>query len=557
LVQESMVQEGAMRGQRVYVLDAMGAVIASNTEEDFREVFCEAEDAELRARSSLVGRKGFYAYRHSRVLDVQYMIFTPRQVVFGALERVFLIANLLLGLLGGGLLVLAYIMSKRFYQPFRSIADVLTDIRVPDAKPGNELEEARTKLLDVVAVNYSLKNALQDSTPIILESMLLRLIFGCPLTDHFLSATDRYKIVFAPGHYNLFVIRLDLPPDSDEHFYMDYSARFQQILSMHLSDWLFATVFTHPDEYTAVTYCTDCEAIPRIMQCVEEAREEFVRVIPDSSFYIGCGCWTDDALGMQGCYGEAITAIRQRSVNSTRTVLAPKQHPPARQPYLPGDMELELSNRLADGRKEYALQYVGDLLERNRRENISMEAYIMLCNTINGFVIRYVEAHVPGRSGSLLEIAPDTSFYRAVRLADMVRSNLEMAFDLLTHPEEEKPAVIAELLATVETSFNQDINLSVLAERLGYNANYLSRYFKQTQGINFTDYLNRRKLEYAKQLLMDNAQTIKQVAQAAGFNSTALFIKTFERYEGATPGEFKKWRRRPERDTRSVVSRTD
>ncbi len=104
--------------------------------------------------------------------------------------------------------------------------------------------------------------------------------------------------------------------------------------------------------------------------------------------------------------------------------------------------------------------------------------------------------------------------------------------------------IICQLMDYVEEKFDRDINLSIVADKLGYTLNYLSCYFKQMMGINFTDYLNRKKVEYAKALLTTTSSTVKQVTEKTGFNSVALFIKTFEKYEGVTPGEFKKLKNR-------------
>ncbi len=79
-----------------------------------------------------------------------------------------------------------------------------------------------------------------------------------------------------------------------------------------------------------------------------------------------------------------------------------------------------------------------------------------------------------------------------------------------------------------------------MADDFGYNANYLSRLFKQINGSSFTDYLGRKRIEYAKRLLTDRKKTIKEIAEESGYSSSGMFIKAFEKVEGYTPGEYRK-----------------
>ena len=97
----------------------------------------------------------------------------------------------------------------------------------------------------------------------------------------------------------------------------------------------------------------------------------------------------------------------------------------------------------------------------------------------------------------------------------------------------------------IDENFKNNINLDSVAYTFKYNPSYLSRLFKQTVGISFTDYLGRRRIDYAKALLGNQAGTIKDIAEESGYNSTGIFIKAFEKQEGVTPGEYRKRMKNP------------
>ena len=109
-----------------------------------------------------------------------------------------------------------------------------------------------------------------------------------------------------------------------------------------------------------------------------------------------------------------------------------------RRVHIPNELELELSKQLSNGCREQAVHYIQNLLERHRKENVSIEDDLLVCNSVNGFVLRYAAFHTFSPGELLIEIDPSAPFYSGERLDEIVLSNLERAFDLLKKPEEEK-----------------------------------------------------------------------------------------------------------------------
>lgn len=85
------------------------------------------------------------------------------------------------------------------------------------------------------------------------------------------------------------------------------------------------------------------------------------------------------------------------------------------------------------------------------------------------------------------------------------------------------------------------LSLKWLAENyLFISIGYLSKQFIKEEGERFSDYLNRQRMEKAKQLLIFyNNGNIKDVANEVGFgNNPRYFSQVFKRYTGLTPTEF-------------------
>ncbi len=84
-----------------------------------------------------------------------------------------------------------------------------------------------------------------------------------------------------------------------------------------------------------------------------------------------------------------------------------------------------------------------------------------------------------------------------------------------------------------------DLSLNLLAEECGTTTSYLSKLFKESFGINFVEYLNRHRIDQAKELLDVGMDTIGEIASATGFNSQQNFIRVFKKHMGKTPGQYR------------------
>lgn len=93
---------------------------------------------------------------------------------------------------------------------------------------------------------------------------------------------------------------------------------------------------------------------------------------------------------------------------------------------------------------------------------------------------------------------------------------------------------------------DSDLSLRRIAAELGVNASYLSQQFNRETGKRLTEYLAELRVEEAKQLLRSaDTMPISQVAAAVGYNDVNYFSRTFRKYTGKTPTEFRNEQEEP------------
>ncbi len=91
----------------------------------------------------------------------------------------------------------------------------------------------------------------------------------------------------------------------------------------------------------------------------------------------------------------------------------------------------------------------------------------------------------------------------------------------------------------VKSNLGGDLSLAAISEKFYINPVYMSRLFKQTTGVNLSDYITSKRVEYSKRLLTDTEMKIHMIAKEAGYDSPAYFIRIFKKIENVTPQEFR------------------
>lgn len=85
------------------------------------------------------------------------------------------------------------------------------------------------------------------------------------------------------------------------------------------------------------------------------------------------------------------------------------------------------------------------------------------------------------------------------------------------------------------------ISLQKLATDTAFmNSDYLGKLFKKETGYKFSDYLLEKRMEKAKQLLIETNMSIQQIAEQTGFaDNPSYFCQLFKKATGQTPGHFR------------------
>lgn len=108
-------------------------------------------------------------------------------------------------------------------------------------------------------------------------------------------------------------------------------------------------------------------------------------------------------------------------------------------------------------------------------------------------------------------------------------------------------SLIKETMEIIEQNLgNENLSLRWLAGTILYtNVDYLGKLFKKETGMNFSHYVMEKRMEMAKQLIIDGKKDrIYEVAEKVGYGSNSqYFSQVFKKYTGVSPLEYKEYAR--------------
>lgn len=99
---------------------------------------------------------------------------------------------------------------------------------------------------------------------------------------------------------------------------------------------------------------------------------------------------------------------------------------------------------------------------------------------------------------------------------------------------------IRPVLDYIENNFQEALKLIDLAKLVNMSESNLSIIFKKSMGISPIDYLIRARIVKASELLIQTDMKIVDIAMECGFSSITNFIKSFKKYTGALPKDYRK-----------------
>ena len=87
---------------------------------------------------------------------------------------------------------------------------------------------------------------------------------------------------------------------------------------------------------------------------------------------------------------------------------------------------------------------------------------------------------------------------------------------------------------------NRALSQTMVADHFHLSIYSLSRMFKKQFGMSFSEYVNGKRLEKSRELLLSTVLSVKEIADEVGFTDANYFTRLFRQNFGISPTDFRK-----------------
>lgn len=98
---------------------------------------------------------------------------------------------------------------------------------------------------------------------------------------------------------------------------------------------------------------------------------------------------------------------------------------------------------------------------------------------------------------------------------------------------------ILRITRHINAHTQQRLSLQSVSREMGLSKEYVSALFKKETGKTLTDYINKRKLLLARQLLQSGQMSLADIASHVGYDNYGYFSRLFKRYFGISPTDMR------------------
>lgn len=106
--------------------------------------------------------------------------------------------------------------------------------------------------------------------------------------------------------------------------------------------------------------------------------------------------------------------------------------------------------------------------------------------------------------------------------------------------EGSEPAAVSKAREFIDRTLSDPLPLSLVARHAGLSESHFCRVFKESTGLTLTDYVNRRRIEWAKKELLKPEVRVSEIAFQIGYQSLSQFNRSFARFTGSSPTHFRR-----------------
>lgn len=180
---------------------------------------------------------------------------------------------------------------------------------------------------------------------------------------------------------------------------------------------------------------------------------------------------------------------------------------------------------------------IGSSMELNLKKEYITQLFATIKHTLHtlGFDMEPLHFKWPFSSYAYLENDEELLTFSASYLGHLSET-------LMKQIQEPNYALIrkVEYYLNIHLTDASKLSLEHIASYLGLSPQYVSKIFKDQFSVTYTEYITMKRIELAKEYLVQKSNTVSHVAELIGYYDLNYFCRVFKKFTGVTPKEYRR-----------------
>ena len=212
--------------------------------------------------------------------------------------------------------------------------------------------------------------------------------------------------------------------------------------------------------------------------------------------------------------------------------------------YFPLETEMQLINYVKAAERSNVEKLLDQIYQMNFVNNTKITPQMGKCLCVELLSTAFKIADID-KLRPVIEGDPFSRILNTTDIADVIGYLKGLYGELCSqfeqYPAEQQKQLLENIKAYIRDNMASNMmNASQVAEAFDIHLSSLSILFKQHHGINISDYITQLRVDHAKHLLASTELSISEISERIGYANSAGFIRVFKKYEGVTPGVYRK-----------------
>ncbi|MDK2798715.1 MAG: two-component system, response regulator YesN [Clostridiales bacterium] len=507
-----------------------------------------------------VGRKRIlFTYVTSSYNNWKYIYSIPLEALQDdsrIISRIIVIITLIYILLG---LIISFLISKGIYHPIEELMNlVLTTSKnmFNFSHVKNEYEFLGYAYNDVIDKNKNMEKTIDNIKPIMKEKLFTNLIMGkIDNAQEICEKLDFLNINFSLTNFIVIAVQID----GYSEFLNQYNEKDRNLYKIKLLNMIEniisdgqkgVCIEIESDKMAAIINFTDnitlVHAKEKSLAIAANIKDEVEKHFP-FTITLGIGRMYKNIINIKLSYNEAVNALKYKLYQGKNKVIDIDdiELQPEELYYYDSEKEKLLINNIRVGQQKEVDVLIDELVQEILDSRTTSYTYIqqVFTRVISSIIELIINMgmtvdEVFGPECNLYETLSSKETIEDIKiwLSEICHTTI-CAINKVNLTKSQKNA--EKILEYIDKNLNHDISINDIAEWIGFSPAYVSKVFKEHIGKNYIDYLNGSRIEKAKQLLKNTRLPVKEVGFRVGFNNIQTFMRTFKKYEGITPGQYR------------------